>query len=100
MIQRLPVRRNWENRQVSRKLCGARLPAEPLLSPLSNQRTDAWGGLLENRARLLFEIVKAVAARFRPDSGSCRRFELRRLSAWRPADDARQVVKLLNETGR
>ncbi|MGK9517851.1 2,4-dienoyl-CoA reductase, partial [Salmonella enterica subsp. enterica] len=28
------------------------------LSPLSNQRTDAWGGSLENRARLLLDIVK------------------------------------------
>ncbi|MFX6605336.1 2,4-dienoyl-CoA reductase, partial [Acinetobacter baumannii] len=25
------------------------------LSPLSNRRTDAWGGALENRARLLLE---------------------------------------------
>ncbi|MCY6249692.1 2,4-dienoyl-CoA reductase, partial [Salmonella enterica subsp. enterica serovar 1,4,[5],12:i:-] len=32
------------------------------LSPLSNQRTDAWGGSLENRARLLLDIVKAVRA--------------------------------------
>ncbi len=30
------------------------------LSPLSNARTDAWGGSLENRARLLMEIVAAV----------------------------------------
>lgn len=30
------------------------------LSPLTNQRTDKWGGSLENRARLLLEIVKAV----------------------------------------
>jgi 2,4-dienoyl-CoA reductase-like NADH-dependent reductase (Old Yellow Enzyme family) len=32
------------------------------LSPLSNQRTDAYGGSLENRARLLLEIVAAVRA--------------------------------------
>jgi 2,4-dienoyl-CoA reductase-like NADH-dependent reductase (Old Yellow Enzyme family) len=30
------------------------------LSPLSNQRDDAYGGSLENRARLLLEIVRAV----------------------------------------
>jgi len=30
------------------------------LSPLTNQRADQWGGSLENRARLLYEIVKAV----------------------------------------
>lgn len=32
------------------------------LSPLANWRTDAWGGSLENRSRLLREIVKAVRA--------------------------------------
>jgi 2,4-dienoyl-CoA reductase-like NADH-dependent reductase (Old Yellow Enzyme family) len=32
------------------------------LSPLTNQRTDRWGGSLENRARLLIETVKAVRA--------------------------------------
>jgi 2,4-dienoyl-CoA reductase-like NADH-dependent reductase (Old Yellow Enzyme family) len=30
------------------------------LSPLSNVRDDAWGGSLENRARLLIDIVRAV----------------------------------------
>ncbi len=32
------------------------------LSPLSNQRTDRWGGSLENRMRLVVEIAKAVKA--------------------------------------
>ncbi|SDQ80878.1 NADH:flavin oxidoreductase/NADH oxidase [Microbacterium sp. cf332] len=32
------------------------------LSPLSNQRTDAYGGSLENRARLLLRIVESVRA--------------------------------------
>jgi 2,4-dienoyl-CoA reductase-like NADH-dependent reductase (Old Yellow Enzyme family) len=30
------------------------------LSPVTNLRTDAWGGLLENRARFLLETVRAV----------------------------------------
>ncbi|MBE2264285.1 MAG: NADH:flavin oxidoreductase/NADH oxidase family protein [Burkholderiaceae bacterium] len=30
------------------------------LSPRTNQRTDGWGGSLENRARLLMEVVAAV----------------------------------------
>jgi len=30
------------------------------LSPLSNRRGDAWGGSLENRARLLLDTVRAV----------------------------------------
>jgi 2,4-dienoyl-CoA reductase-like NADH-dependent reductase (Old Yellow Enzyme family) len=32
------------------------------LSPLSNRRDDAYGGALENRARLLLEVVRAVRA--------------------------------------
>jgi 2,4-dienoyl-CoA reductase-like NADH-dependent reductase (Old Yellow Enzyme family) len=30
------------------------------LSPLSNQRTDAYGGSFENRVRLLLEVVRAI----------------------------------------
>ncbi len=32
------------------------------LSPRANQRTDQWGGSLENRARFLLEVVKATRA--------------------------------------
>jgi len=32
------------------------------LSPLTNLRTDEWGGSLDNRARLLAEIVNAFCA--------------------------------------
>lgn len=37
------------------------------LSPRSNQRTDRWGGSLENRARFLLEVVRAVRAAVRAD---------------------------------
>jgi 2,4-dienoyl-CoA reductase-like NADH-dependent reductase (Old Yellow Enzyme family) len=33
---------------------------QEFLSPISNHRTDGYGGSLENRARLLFEVVAAV----------------------------------------
>lgn len=39
------------------------------LSPLSNRRTDQWGGSLENRARLLIDVVKAVRAVVSPGFG-------------------------------
>ncbi|WP_336791279.1 nitroreductase family deazaflavin-dependent oxidoreductase [Gordonia malaquae] len=39
------------------------------LSPLSNQRTDEWGGSVENRARFLLEIVRAIRSAVRPDFG-------------------------------
>jgi len=32
------------------------------LNPLTNQRTDAWGGSLENRARALLEVYRATRA--------------------------------------
>jgi len=32
------------------------------ISPLTNKRTDAYGGSIENRARLMLEVAKAVAA--------------------------------------
>lgn len=68
------------------------------LSPLTNQRTDEWGGSLENRARLLLEVVKAVravvsaqfAVAVKLNSADFQRGGF-------SAEDARQVVELLNE---
>lgn len=37
------------------------------LSPLTNLRSDAWGGSLENRARLLLETIAAVRKAVGPD---------------------------------
>jgi len=37
------------------------------LNPLANQRDDEWGGSLENRARLLIGIVRAVRGALGPD---------------------------------
>lgn len=68
------------------------------LSPLSNQRTDAWGGPLENRARLLFEIVKAVRAVVSPGFSVAVKLNSAHFQRGGfSADDARQVVKMLNE---
>ncbi|HEY4803849.1 MAG TPA: NADH:flavin oxidoreductase/NADH oxidase family protein [Paraburkholderia sp.] len=68
------------------------------LSPLSNQRTDQWGGSLENRARLLLEIVKAVRAVVSPQFAVA--VKLNSADFQRggfSADDARNVVKRLND---
>ena len=52
------------------------------LSPTINQRADRWGGSLENRARIIFDIIDGVRARCRPDFSlglrlSPERFDLR-----------------------
>jgi 2,4-dienoyl-CoA reductase-like NADH-dependent reductase (Old Yellow Enzyme family) len=36
-------------------------------SPETNRRDDKWGGSLENRTRILFDIIAGVRARTRPD---------------------------------
>ena len=70
------------------------------LSPLSNQRSDAWGGSLENRARLLLEVVKAVRAAVSP--GFALAVKLNSADFQRGGfspEDAREVVRLLNPLG-
>ncbi|MGH8383938.1 MAG: NADH:flavin oxidoreductase/NADH oxidase family protein [Pseudomonas sp.] len=68
------------------------------LSPLSNRRTDQWGGSLENRARLLLAVVDAVRKAVLP--GFCVAVKLNSADFQRggfDADDARQVIQWLNE---
>lgn len=67
------------------------------LSPVSNKRTDRWGGPLENRARLLLEVVKAVRAVVTPSF--CVAVKLNSADFQRggfDAADARRVVEMLN----
>ncbi len=67
------------------------------LSPLSNRRTDHWGGSLQNRARLLIEVIKAVRASVSPSF--CVGVKLNSADFQRggfDADDARAVIELLN----
>jgi 2,4-dienoyl-CoA reductase-like NADH-dependent reductase (Old Yellow Enzyme family) len=68
------------------------------LSPLSNQRRDRWGGGIENRARLLIEIIRAVRESVAPSfavSVKLNSADFQR-GGFSP-DDARRVVELLNE---
>ena len=70
------------------------------LSPLSNRRTDAWGGSLQNRARLLLEIVKAVRASVAPSFAVA--VKLNSADFQRggfSSDDAQEVVRMLNPLG-
>ncbi|WP_371367837.1 NADH:flavin oxidoreductase/NADH oxidase family protein [Pseudomonas sp. QL9] len=68
------------------------------LSPLSNRRTDRWGGSLENRARILLLTVEAVRAAVAADF--CVAVKLNSADFQRggfDAEDAAAVVRMLNE---
>jgi 2,4-dienoyl-CoA reductase-like NADH-dependent reductase (Old Yellow Enzyme family) len=68
------------------------------LSPLTNRRTDRWGGSLENRARLLLAVVSAVRKSVSPTF--CVAVKLNSADFQRggfDADDARQVIQWLND---
>ncbi|OBU84726.1 NADH:flavin oxidoreductase/NADH oxidase family protein [Chromobacterium subtsugae] len=70
------------------------------LSPITNQRADRWGGSLENRARLLTDIVREVRAAVRP--GFAVSVKLNSADFQRggfSADDAKQVTAMLNPLG-
>jgi 2,4-dienoyl-CoA reductase-like NADH-dependent reductase (Old Yellow Enzyme family) len=67
------------------------------LSPITNQRQDAWGGAIENRARLLVDIVKGVRAAVAP--GFAVAVKLNSADFQRGGfspEDAQQVVQMLN----
>ncbi|QHF94555.1 2,4-dienoyl-CoA reductase [Streptomyces sp. NHF165] len=70
------------------------------LSPLVNRRTDAWGGSLENRARMLLDVVRAV--RDAVSSSFAVAVKLNSADFQRggfDAGDARQVIGMLAPLG-
>lgn len=70
------------------------------LSPLVNTRSDEWGGSLENRARLLLEIIRAIRAEVAP--GFSVAVKLNSADFQRggfDADDARTVIDMLAPLG-
>lgn len=70
------------------------------LSPRSNHRTDAWGGSLEHRARLLLEIVRAVRAEVGPDYPIfCRMHAVEILEGGLSTEDSIQVARWLEAAG-
>jgi len=70
------------------------------LSPLTNKREDQWGGSIENRARLLVEIVKQIRQAVKP--GFAVTVKLNSADFQKggfDVDDAEAVVKLLSGLG-
>nr|WP_246330152.1 NADH:flavin oxidoreductase/NADH oxidase family protein [Endobacter medicaginis] len=70
------------------------------LSPLANRRTDRWGGSLENRARLLLDIVRDVRAAVPPDFAVAVKLNSAdfQRGGFSP-DDAKAVVAMLSPLG-
>ncbi len=70
------------------------------LSPITNKRTDKYGGSLENRARLLLEIVESVRKVIGPEMPLFVRFSATdyTLGGWDPEQTA-QVAKWASEKG-
>lgn len=66
------------------------------LSPLVNRRSDQWGGTLENRARLLLDIVRGVRAAVMPGFAVSVRLNSAdfQRGGFSP-EDARSVVEML-----
>jgi 2,4-dienoyl-CoA reductase-like NADH-dependent reductase (Old Yellow Enzyme family) len=70
------------------------------LSPLANRRTDEWGGSLQNRARMLLDVVRAI--RSSVSSSFAVGVKLNSADFQRggfEADDARQVIAMLEPLG-
>jgi 2,4-dienoyl-CoA reductase-like NADH-dependent reductase (Old Yellow Enzyme family) len=70
------------------------------LSPITNQRQDRWGGSIENRARLLVDIVRSVRDAVQP--GFAVAVKLNSADFQRggfSSEDARRVVEMLNPLG-
>lgn len=70
------------------------------LSPLSNKRTDSYGGSFDNRARFVIEVVDAIRGVWREDKPLFVRFSA---SEWVDGgwtvDDTAELSKLLGDHG-
>ena len=71
------------------------------LSPASNQRTDAYGGPLENRARFLVETIRAVRARVGSGFAVWCRMDAKefRIPGGIVEEDARRAAELAEAAG-
>jgi 2,4-dienoyl-CoA reductase-like NADH-dependent reductase (Old Yellow Enzyme family) len=70
------------------------------LSPLANRRTDEWGGSLQNRARMLLDVVRVIRSRVQASFAVA--VKLNSADFQRggfQADDARQVIAMLEPLG-
>ena len=72
------------------------------LSPLTNQRSDRYGGTLENRLRFVQETIEAVHAALGPDRILGVRFCADELAPWAglTPEQSSEIARMLTATGR
>jgi mycofactocin system FadH/OYE family oxidoreductase 2 len=72
------------------------------LSPLTNQRSDRYGGTLENRLRFVQETIEAVDAALGPDKILGVRFCADELAPWAglTPEQSSEIARILTATGR
>ena len=71
------------------------------LSPSTNKRTDEYGGPLENRARLMIEVLRAVREAVGPDFPVWMKLDSREIGkdVGTVLDDAKAVARMLEANG-
>lgn len=78
---------------------GGYLLAE-FLSPIFNHRTDAYGGSLENRARLLLELIRSCRENAGDDFPLVVRLSIdERTPDGRSFEESRQLIKMIERAG-
>ena len=70
------------------------------LSPLKNKRTDEYGGSLENRARLLIEVIDAIKEKCGKEFPIILRMSgSEKIEGGNTIEDTKQLVPILIEHG-
>lgn len=81
-------------------MTGAGYLFDRFLSPLTNKRTDEYGGSLQNRMRFLLEVINAVKAAAGKDFPVMCRFTIDDfMKGGRPLSESKQVAASLEDAG-
>ena len=70
------------------------------LSPISNKREDKYGGSLENRMRIILEVIDSIRSEVGKDFPiGCRLNVAEQMEGGYTIDDSREVVRILEKAG-
>ena len=81
-------------------LVGAGYLLNRFLSPISNERKDAYGGILENRMRIILEVIEFIKKEAGDDFPIiCRLNVEEQMPGGLTIDDSKEIVKILEKNG-